>query len=268
MPAIENSLLWLPRTGIRPARQVRPRWVRYRPVSCRDLPALTLAIAAIADAQLAASRRPRFAKAQVRLAEAYGRKQAHLQAKRAWETAAEYAENDEDRQRYTEYAEKALNAANKTAVRNEPVTSQIVLSKPGDNWFEKSRAVREAGPRPPSAQTPFAVSVYAWSKCESAWYHIDRAVRPVEGTGQCHTDLFNPHPLCDMAEVILTDTNEGFHIPPPHPGGLMGPVDKLSHLINSEADAGGFKRYFESGWSAKAIIDDLDSRIYTAYNGR
>lgn len=123
-------------------------------------------LTAIADGKLAAERRPRWAKTQVRLAEAYSRKQAFALADQAWALAIEYAETDEERERYEDLREQAAAAGSRFNDQNASEPG-IRAARSSEVWWFKSAKKRENENGPPSrsADAVFAVSCYAWEKC-------------------------------------------------------------------------------------------------------
>ncbi|KWU44632.1 hypothetical protein RHOSPDRAFT_33712 [Rhodotorula sp. JG-1b] len=166
---------------------------------------------AIADGKLAAERCPRWAKTQVRLAGAYSRKHAFALADQAWGLAIDYAETDEERERYEDLREQAAAAGTRSNEQNgsEP---GIHPARSSEVWWFKSAKKRENGPSSKSANAVFAVSCYAWEKCNEAWAGIDRSVYRGQG-GQVVTHPFSNLELCNLVETILTD-QRSFHLPP------------------------------------------------------
>ncbi|GAA5979711.1 hypothetical protein JCM10908_003016 [Rhodotorula pacifica] len=218
---------------------------------------------AIADAQLAAQRRPRWAKTQVRLAEALSRKQAFDQADKAWALAGEYAETDEERERYEDLRKQAAAAAARAADQNDS-ESLVEYTRMSESWYAKSAQLRLDGPPRTSADAVFAVGCYAWEKCEEAWAGINRAV--YRAPGGIRTHLFGQD-LVYLVEPILT-FKQSFHIPR-YPQEDLPLFQKLQYLLQSEAQTGRFEHYFDGTWTAARIIDDLDDRIHEDFfNGR
>mgnify|MGYP002718707091 CR=1 FL=1 len=221
-----------------------------------------LLLTAIADGKLAAERRPRWAKTQVRLAEAYSRKHAFALADQAWALAIDYAETDEERQRYEHLREQAAAAGTRANEQNgsEP---GIRPARSSEVWWFKSAKKRENGPPSKSANAVFAVSCYAWEKCNEAWAGIDRSVYRANA-GQVATHPFSNMELCYLVETILTD-QRSFHLPPNMEGAIPA-LRKLEILIASESQTGNFEHYFDGTWTGTRVIDDLDRRISENWN--
>lgn len=208
--------------------------------------------AAVADAQHAAERRPRWPKAQVRLAEALSRKHAFLQAEAAWKLAIEYSESEDDKKRYGVLMEQARRAAERSREKNKP--SHPIYQKldsPEDTWYARlMRAVNE-GRFEPSGRG-LSLSCYAWEACEDSWQAIDKAVQILPNK-QAKTELFHPRTLSGLADAILSD-HAAFHI-------TCASEDGHSHILQAEATHGGFTKYLNGKWNGDKIIDDLDKQI-------
>ncbi|GAA5867480.1 hypothetical protein JCM3774_002917 [Rhodotorula dairenensis] len=219
---------------------------------------------AVADAQHAAERCPRWAKAQVRLVEALLRKHAFQQAEAAWKLAIEYSENEADRARYTTLMEQASQAAAKSQEKNKPRQGIYAkLDSPDNTWFAKLHHVLgEGGPRPPilppMPMEGLDLSCYVWRSCEASWKAIDEGVELTPG-GQAKIPLFDPHTLTGLVDAILTD-HVGFHVTWTPKDGISLRI-KLTHILNEEEKHGDFAKYFDGTWNRARIIDDLDKQI-------
>ncbi|GAA5979714.1 hypothetical protein JCM10908_003017 [Rhodotorula pacifica] len=215
---------------------------------------------AVADAEHAAERRPRWPKAQVRLAEALSRKHAFFQAESAWKLAIEYSENEDDRKRYTVLMEQASQAAEKSREKNKPDRPNYgKLDSAADTWYAKlERAQREGRPPPTPLPVGLAISCLAWHNCESSWTEIDKGVQILPNK-QAKTELFHPHTLSGLVDTILTD-HAAFHITwMPKDGQPL--LEKLTHLLQAESTYGDFAKYINGKWNGAKIIDDLDKQI-------
>ncbi|GAA5954373.1 hypothetical protein JCM8115_004566 [Rhodotorula mucilaginosa] len=188
---------------------------------------------AVADAQHAAERRPRWPKAQVRLAEALSRKLAFFQAEAAWKLAIEYSESEDDKKRYGVLMEQARQAAENSREKNKPNRPIYEkLDSPDDTWFARlMRAVEEP---------------------------IDKGVQLMPNK-QAKTELFHAYTLSGLVDTILTD-HAAFHITwTPKDGQSL--LEKLTHILQAESTYGDFAKYLNGKWNGDKIIDDLDKQI-------
>ncbi|BGP53473.1 hypothetical protein JCM8202_001117 [Rhodotorula sphaerocarpa] len=213
---------------------------------------------AVADARHAAERRPNWAKAQVRLAEALSRKHAFQPAQVAWKLAIDYSENDEDRQRYEKFRDQAKVAGEAAAAKNKPrFDGWRTVDSVENAWYNKlDRAAREGRASMPGLG--LQIAVHAWQECENSWRAIDQAVA-MQANGETQMQLFSPTTLAGLTEAILT-FQSGFHVSwTPQDGKPL--LTKLSNLMQYEAEQGDFKKFLDGSWSAERAINDLDSRI-------
>ncbi|POY76062.1 hypothetical protein BMF94_0785 [Rhodotorula taiwanensis] len=202
---------------------------------------------ATADAEQAAERRPRWPKAQVRLAEALSRKHAHEHALKAWQLAIEYSDNEDDKQRYRGLMEQARQAAATVSAKNAPARPNYnIMQSLDDAWYTKLERAIKSGQLPAhEVGLGMHLAMRSWQECEKGWKAIDNAIE-ILPDGSAKTDLFNPFTLSSLVETILTDQS-GFHIGYSEKD-AKSMQEKLNHLLRAEA-------------SAERIIDDLDARI-------
>ncbi|GAA6006192.1 hypothetical protein JCM10207_000557 [Rhodosporidiobolus poonsookiae] len=214
---------------------------------------------ALADANLAVLRRPKWSKAYARVAEVYARQQNFKQAEHCYKQAINHAEDATSKTRYQASLETTMTASTK-AMRESADTklrggdwSDHFSSKLERFCAEEGYVVRRDG--------GLAVTLAAWSDCKSGMEALDKAMVRFNPQGNIEGNVFSIA-IPNICECILTD-DLAFCITAGKDPKWPLP-DKFNKIVKFEIMAGGGAKYFTNAvWSPAAIIEDLDKRIAT-----